>query len=494
MPRIAVVLFIVLNLVAVSVAGETITLKETLDRLVTRTTRARIITGQREVAKAKFSAEKIGYYLPKISFSTLPEYGISEDYTSYFGISDPISFKSASASGYGNIQLKQKVLTGGDLTFESRFNISNIEYPDPVYEFIEGRQTVRDINTATDKRRLGNFKLQFIQPLLRTSESRSAYLTARSNVNKADVEWRINQTDLKKEGITAFFDLLTADIDRQIAESNSQLADYNARWDSVKFDDEVITEETWVESKSERLEKKLALFDAQANYEEKINDFSHLLDFPSGREVTLESPSIPRRPDSRKAQWLLDNAETTGETELARIAMETARRELDEVRNSAGINGTLNASYAIGRGTVTRSKEKGESEEDVDTKDWQVSLNFTYPIWDGGAAGAGIHSQELTYESKHLEYQAARRNARNKMLILLKRLEINGSKLALLEQELELARNKLRDAEGRHNEGLISDGALLENRVYCMEAQKNSLTTMKGYYLDLTELEKSEPE
>jgi len=308
------------------------------------------------------------------------------------------------------------------------------------------------------------------------------------------VEWRINRADLKKEGITAFFDLLTADIDRQIAESNSQLADYNARWDSVKFDDEVITEGAWIESKSERLEKKLALFDAQANYEEKINDFSHLLDFPFGHKVTLEAPSIPRRPDSRKAQRLLDNAETTGETELARIAMETARRELDEVRNSAGLNGTLNASYAIGRGTVIRSKEKGESEEDVNTKDWQVSLNFTYPIWDGGASGAGIHSQELTCESARLEYQAARRNARNKMLILLKRLEINGSKLALLEQELELARHKLADAENRYNEGLISDGALLENRVYCLEAQKNRLTTMKGYYLDLTELEKSEPQ
>jgi hypothetical protein len=38
---------------------------------------------------------------------------------------------------------------------------------------------------------------------------------------------------------------------------------------------------------------------------------------------------------------------------------------------------------------------------------------------------------------------------------------------------------------------MISDGALLENRVYYFEAQNKRLATLKNYMLDLTELEKT---
>ncbi len=78
------------------------------------------------------------------------------------------------------------------------------------------------------------------------------------------------------------------------------------------------------------------------------------------------------------------------------------------------------------------------------------------------------------------------------MTILLKRIEINHSKLVLLEQELTLAEKKLGDAEGRHTQGLLSDGGLLENRSAWLDTRKKQLTTMKSYYLDLTELEKTE--
>jgi hypothetical protein len=58
------ILFLILMTTSISHSTDTMTLKTTLDRLLNETTRGRIIAGEREVAEDKFTAEKIGYYIP----------------------------------------------------------------------------------------------------------------------------------------------------------------------------------------------------------------------------------------------------------------------------------------------------------------------------------------------------------------------------------------------------------------------------------------------
>jgi len=478
-----------LFITAVPATGQAMTLDSALEHLLGETTRGRIIQGQHQVAQDKFDAEKIGYYLPEISLNTtLPTYVYSEDYNTYPGFTDPILFKRNNIGANGNIRMQQKILTGGDVTFETRVNIINDEYPTGVYG---SDNSFIGFQTATDKRRLANLYFQFNQPLFRTSETRAAYHQARDNLSKADIEYWRAQADLKKEGITAYFDFLIARVDKLIAENQSQLAAYNAKWDSVKFEDSVITEEAWIESKSNRLEKQLAAYDAEANLSEKSNNFIHLLDLPVGSDVELEVPTMPPTPSEARTRHILADVDRTSDVELARINMEISERSLGQTRSSLGVNGTLNASYSIGQGKVTQSKPARELEENIDTKDWQVSLNLSYPIWDGGASKANLHSQELSYESARLEYLAAQRRARNNLEILLRRIQINHDKLSLLMQEVDLAKTKLQEAEGRYDEGLISEATLLENRNYYEEARKSLMTTMKDHYLDLTDLEKS---
>lgn len=482
---------IFVSLSAGAAAAETITLEKTLDRLVHQATRGRIIAGQLEVARAKFKAERIGYYLPEITFNTtLPTYMSTQNYDNYPGYTDPLLFTRTDLSGDANIRLKQKVISGGEITMETQYNLRNNEYPSALYG--PDGKTLLGFATATDKRRLGNLYVRFSQPIFQTSATRSSYLETRDNLDKAEIEWRVNRTDLKREGITAFFDYLSADIDRQSAQCQSDLAAFNAQWDSVKFGGGVITEESWVTSRGKRLEKQLAVYDAEAAFQEKANAYKHLLDLPMEAEVTLEIPPIAAAPTPEEGQRYLDHADKTAETELAAADLQAAERTLNQTRSSYGINASLDASYAFGRGTVTQSKPEREMEDKIDTKDWQVSLNLTYSIWDGGASGASIHSQELAYESARLRYAAAERSARTSMTILLKRIEINHAKLALLEQELAVAEKKLHDAEGRHARGLLSDGGLLENRSAWLDTRKKQLTTLKDYYLDLTQLEKTD--
>ncbi len=478
----------VISLLATTIAAEPLTLNNALDKLVGNTTRGRILAGEKEVAESRYKAERIGYILPEISLnSTLPTYRSSVTYEQQFGFTDPFLAEVTQISGFGNVQLRQKIITGADLTISAGFSLWNREYPaaiDPA--------TLAVVDIGTDKRRFGNLSIDFRQPLFNTSESRTSYIDARDDLHKAEIQWRIDLAELRKEGITAFFDYFTAEVEWNIAESNSELARFNAKWDSVKFEEGVITEEAFIESRSERLEKQLAYFDAEATYEEKINTLNHLLDFPSGSTPQLELPGYNPPPDSISGKQILALSETNAEVQLARQNMDGALRDLERRRAQGGINGTLTASYEVGQGTVERFTAIVESENKIDTKDWQIGINLNYPIFDGGAAGASVRSMELAYESARLEYLSTRKNIHNQTEILLKRLEINYAKLELLIQELDLAEQKLEDARKRFDDGLISQGTLLENQVFYFEAKKSYLTTLKDYYLDVTELEKVE--
>lgn len=484
------------------VKAEEFTLQQVLERLLDKSTRGQIIKGQYEVSQAKFNAEKIGYYLPEISLnSTVPSITETENFAQFYGFTDPILAKRRTSSRTGDIRLRQKVITGGDITIRGYVYWRDSKYPSTISVYDDVADRTRSyLVTAKDKTIRNTVSFEFSQPIFNTSESRSAYNTAKASLQQARVQWRVDQADLKKEGVAAYFDLLMADLDKKMAYKNSELAVINARWDSLKYADSVLTEEEWVESQSTRLEKKLALYDADASYEEKLNEFKHLLDFPREQAVKLQVPVTPQMPTASKIQWLKANAEYTAETELARTRMEMAERDLANTRSGGGLNGTLRAIYQLGNEDVTISKEyQGDSlylselnENNNDTKDWQVSLELSYPLWDGGASKANVRSSELAYESARLEYLAAERNAKNKMEIAIKRMEINRSKLQLLEDELQLADKKLSDAKDKFAEGLISEGDLLENEVYYLEAAKSRLTTLKDYYNDLIELEKTD--
>ncbi len=485
-----------------TLAAEEYTLEQTLDKLLNNSTRGQIIRGQFDVSEAKFQAEKVGYYLPEISLkSTLPSISEVERFGDIANIGDPLLYTTRNSSRSSNIEMKQKIVTGGDLSISGNYVWSESKTPRP-FNYNNNVYVVPSLTKRTGS----NVKFSLSHPIFSTSDSRSAYNSARNNLQQAQIQWIVDQADLKKEGVTAYVDLLVADVEKQMANYNSQKANLTAKWDSVKFTDGILTEEEFVESKSDRLEKQLALFDTEASYEEKLNEFKHLMDLKSSEDITLSIPMTPEMITANKLQWLKVNSEFSSETLLAKKKMEIAEQDLKNTRSSGGLNGSVNLSYQIGDEESDFSKnlkiDAVDPDDRVDstfilassnpTSDWRISVELSYPLWDGGASKANVRSSELAYESARLEYLAEQRNAKNKMAIAIKRMEINYSKLQLLKDELVLAEKKLQDAKDKFQEGIISESTLLENRVYYLEAAKSRLTTLKDYYHDMIDLEKTD--
>ena len=68
-----------------------------------------------------------------------------------------------------------------------------------------------------------------------------------------------------------------------------------------------------------------------------------------------------------------------------------SKREADYSAGSHGLTGDLTANYSFGRGIIEREVDEIQlPDDDINTNSWGVSLNFTYPIWDGGSSGAAV--------------------------------------------------------------------------------------------------------
>ena len=160
----------------------------------------------------------------------------------------------------------------------------------------------------------------------------------------------------------------------------------------------------------------------------------------------------------------------------------TARHE----ERSHGLSGELTASYAMGRGTVVTP---GQVDDEIKTSSWQLSLRFTYPLWDGGASKAAIQAARLRAERARLEFETRQRAAQAAITDVFNRLEVSYQRLDLLRNQVDFAAQRLDIARLRKDNGEISEVQFLERRVEKLEADDAYLEELRNYYVTRQELE-----
>jgi outer membrane protein TolC len=454
-----------------------ITFEQAIERAVGQTSRADIIAGNLDVAERKYYAERIGFYLPEISLNgNVPAYRVDESFR-FFGGSDTRNlYKTNDLDFTGNIQLEQNLFTGGRLTARGNLNNKRTEYP-----------LSSDIATRIDETtREGNFDFELVQPLLQPSTAVNDLRTAQDDLDLARHTRLEELAALKKEVTEAYFGVLQTSVKTSISENRVQATKSQAAIDSAKMQDGVIAEEAWLESASKHLDAELGQFDMHNQNTEKSRELAILLDFEATEALEVSPPTVATHLSDQVKQQYLNSWEESVDVRKAYYAYRKEERAAGFATSSHGLNADLTASYSLGRGDV---ETEGEPDRDIETNSWQVSLNFTYPIWDGGASGAAIQAARLAEEQKRIEYERAKRSAQAEIANLINRLDVSFRKLGVLQQQVELAKNKLNIAEFRYNDGQISEVTYLEARIFHLEAQDKFLEELKTYLLDRFTLE-----
>lgn len=458
-----------------------LTLQQALDLAVDQSARGGIIKGNFEVADQKYRAKRINFYLPEISINgSIPAYNEDETYRLFGAATTKQLYNTRELSWRSFIRLKQSLITGGDLEVTANLRKSSERYPligssDGVFIDEDNQQ--------------GYFELSYAQPLLKPSEPRNDLYNRRDEREIALYTRFEEVTTLRTEVTEAYMGLLRAQLALDVASDKAEKATLAADIDSIKFSDGVISEEDLLESQSARLDAQLEQFEAEIDAGESQRELAMLLDLDVNEPFTLVVPEDMLAMASETRAQYEREWENTVAIKKAEYQYKKARRAADYAVGTHGLNGDLALTYSFGKEDVNRDIGSVAFEDDINTNSWGVSLNFTYPLWDGGSSSAEVQASQFQAEQARLEFKQARQSAQAEIANLLNRLDVSSQRLDIVRKQIELAASKLDIAETRLADGQISQLTYLESRVFYLETKDRYYEELKDYLVNRIALE-----
>ena len=455
-----------------------LTLDQALERAVEKTSRGAIIEGRFEVKEQTYQARRTNFYFPEISINAqTPEYNEDQSYR-FFGGLDSKQLISTQDLGFRSfIEANQSLITGGDLRITANLQASEEEYPVSL-----GPSGLVRVN---ENSRRSFFEFGLTQPILKPSEAKNDLHNKRDDRELARLTMVEETAALKKEVIEGYIGLLRQELALQLAGDKLQSARLQVEIDSSKFADGVLSEEDFLISRSEYLDAELAAFEAETEMTEERRSFAQLLDFDSEEPINITAPDTVEPISQILRQTFIDNWENALSIKRSRLEYHKAERQAGYTASSHGLNGDLEVNYSIGRGTVENDIQP---DNDINTNSWGISLNLSYPLWDGGASSSAVQAARLEAEQARLEYQKAEKAARAEILNMVNRLDVSYRRLGIVRQQVDLADNRLEIARSRLEDGQISELTFLESRIHYYETRDKYLEELQAYYINQVEL------
>ena len=161
--RRVIIAVLAIAVLTCAVEAREFTLETAVDIALNQTARGEMIRGNLEVARQNYSARRINMYLPEISLNgSLPSYQLNESYQPYSNSFDKQLYEERSLNFRSFVQLKQSLITGGNLTAQVNLLKEDNRYPDVRFSASD------DVRITEDSRR-GFLNLELEQPLFRPS-------------------------------------------------------------------------------------------------------------------------------------------------------------------------------------------------------------------------------------------------------------------------------------------------------------------------------------
>ncbi len=455
-----------------------LSLTDAVDIALRQSNRGAIIEGDLEVAKQEYQAERINFYVPEISINgKLPMYRVFESFDYLPGQPDKTLNRRTNFDFDADITLKQSLITGGDFTLQSRLFNKDSKLPQ-----VDANRNIIEVNQI-DKQ--GQFDFSFTQPLLKPSQPKNDLKNKKDDLKIAEIVKIEETTKLKVEVVEAYFGILQSKLQYNIEKNKAESAKIQKDIDSSKFTEGILSEESWLTSESNLLDAELELFDKENQKIEKKRELALLLDIDFSEDINTAIPVVSTKLSSPQKKIYINSWDNSIQLLKAKHDFDKANRAASFTASSHGLSGTLEANYSLVRGDIA---VQGISSQN-NTDSWGLSVNFTLPIWDGGSKGAEIKAARLSAKKSKIAFERVKKSAKAQIITLINKLDVSFRKLAVLQKQIELAKNKLKIATFRYKDGQISTLELLKSKIYSLEVQDKLLLELKEYYKSKFELE-----
>jgi len=364
------------------------------------------------------------------------------------------SGSSADTQSFG-LGLTRQVTTGG--TFRAGFDTANTRTDN----------TSSPLPTTTSDA----VTLSYVQPLLRGAWRQ--YATAFQTLS--DLAWRrqlerereVRQAKLL-EVSNAYWDLVAARADREVAESNLALARTQLDQDSRRLEAGVGTPIDVLAAETQVANREETLLATDVRVRERADALRKLI-LPGADPAQWETeliPSTPLPPEtsaSAAPAWsgALETAirhrpilrEQRFQIEEQKVIYE---QRLSEKRPLLDL-----ALSATGRGFSGDSGDAFEEAIGFDFPTYQASLNFSFPIGNRFAKGAE-RSAWANLRAANFAYDETESQVAGEVRAALRQITYSSEAVRAATKSLDLARRQLEVEERRHEEGISNYFQLLE--------------------------------
>ena len=456
------------------------TLEQAIAHARDHTARGSIIRGDVQVAEQNYRAKRINFIVPSVSINgNIPSYNVDESYKFFGGSTRKRLYRTSGLDWVSFIQLKQNLLTGGSLSMSANLAATAERYPDT-----DPQAAPKAFLDETGRR--GYFDFRFEQPILKAAAPKNDLDNRRDDRDLARLRRFDAEAALTRDVTDAYIGLLQAREKTTYMNEKFEASRLRAQIDSVKYLDGVLTEEGWLQSASAKLDAELAARDAAAVKADRERALALLLDLDVSSPIELTEPEPIGHPDDPTRVAYVADWERTVEIRKAAATFSKAKRAADYAAAGHGLTGDLKAGYSTGQGTV---RLEGRPDENIDTRGWNVSLNLSYPVWDGGASSAAVDAARFEAERAQLELQQAKQAAQAEIVKLVNQVDVSFRRLKILRKQVDLAANRLSIAQERMDDGRLSEIGHLEAQAALSEARSKYLDELRSYLMNRASLD-----
>lgn len=482
--RCSLLAAVCLGSIAGQVESQTLTLDQALDIGLNRTMRGEMIEGNLEVAEQLYSARRINMYVPEISINgSIPSFRKSQAYEALRGEVEFGFSKRRNLDFTSNIELQQTLITGGTLTATADLLSQDKRYPDLRPLYTDQDVFIDQLNKS------GSFSFRLEQPLFRPSSVKTELHNRKDDLEVARVTRIEEIAALRKEIIQAYTGVLLKELQTEAAADELTRARLQQEIDLIKLQDEVLSDEDYLLSRSSLLDAELAHRSALTELGETRRELATLLDVDVDEQLDLTLPTVPAPIDPAVRERMINGWEQAAPIKKAEHVLARATREAEYAAAGHGLRGDLAASYSFGEQSIETDYVDGSTSGDYGTNSWTVALNFRLPLWDGGAGSAAVRAARYQAEQARYEFTRAQRSARATIVNLVNQLEVSHQRLDIMRQQVDLARERLSIADERFADGRISESERLESKIFLLETRQNYLNELQKYLANRIDLE-----
>ncbi len=431
------------------------------------------------MAKHKFRSSYWKYrsfratYLPGIVLNaTMPNVNRSiESITMPDGSSDyvPRSYLDYSL----DLSINQRIgLTGGEVFVNSSFGQTSNFYTSPdtvTRQFLANmvnigiRQPIFSYNPYKWEKK--------IEPL-KYDEAKRVYMEANEQV-------AINT-------INKFFNLLTAQIEKEIAEKNYHNYDTLYKIARGRFNLGKIAENELLQLELNLLKADASLEQSQLNYDNNLFLFKSYLRIKDGYEIKLVPPAVDSFFDVPLEKAIAEAKNNTS----AGLQFKRRILEAESQVNQAKMNGRFDAQiYAQFGLTQTSSDFKEVYKNPLDQE--KVTVGITLPLLDWGKARGNIKMAESNRDLVETSIEQEKIDFEQNIYLQVMQYAMQKKQLFIAAKSDTVAQKRFEVTHKRYMIGKVNDVLELNNaQIDNDNAKKGYITSLKNYWINYYKLRK----